>query len=475
VACVALLSCANHLEYKGIRLCRYPSSVLESNIRSSLGRVPVTSTYDTPTPTAASVWDVVLGVQAKLRWLAGVDLGCLSDEDIDALIPEVEEAARTMPVAQQSLVAQVMDRGVHEAHGCTSPMAYLQARLRLRRSEANARVGAAERFQPRTAMTGERLAPMFPAVAEALRDGAISMDHASVIATSVEHLPAAVSDADKAHAEQVLVERARESDPCLLGRYASRIEAHLDPDGVLATEEEQREAQELFLRKDLHGMWRLSGRFDAENAATIQAALSLLAKPKKQPDDSRDPRPAARRRAEALVTILGWSLDHDNQPTSGGNHPHIGVSVTLAELDARTPGRLTTGDLISGETLERMLCDAVTSLTVFSTVGAILYHGRDLRVATEAQRKALIARDKGCTHPGCDAPPWFCDVHHVIAWKDGGFTDVDEMTLRCRRHHILAHKGDWRIIMIHGIPHTIAPAWLDPSQTPRRNTAHDPP
>ncbi|MGH3374353.1 MAG: DUF222 domain-containing protein, partial [Actinoallomurus sp.] len=123
----------------------------------------------------------------------------------------------------------------------------------------------------------------------------------------------------------------------------------------------------------------------------------------------------------------------------------------LAELEARKPASLTTGDLISGETIRRMLCDAVTSITVFSPVGAILYQGRDLRLVTDAQRKALIARDKGCTHPGCDAPPWWCDAHHVTAWDDGGPTDITNLTLRCRRHHLLAHKGDWRIVMIHGI------------------------
>ncbi|HEX6445241.1 MAG TPA: DUF222 domain-containing protein, partial [Streptosporangiales bacterium] len=187
----------------------------------------MTTTHDTPTPTAASVWDVVLDVQAKLRWLAGTDLGCLPDEDVDALLVEVEEAARSVPVLQQGLVAQVLARGIPEARGCASAVAYLQVLVRLRRSEANARVGAAERFQPRTALTGEKLPPMFPVVAEALAEGAISIDHASVIATSLEHLPAAVSDVDKAHAEQVLVDRARESDPCLVGRYASRIEAHL--------------------------------------------------------------------------------------------------------------------------------------------------------------------------------------------------------------------------------------------------------
>jgi hypothetical protein len=434
----------------------------------------VTITQDTPT--VELVWDAVVNVQQTLGWLGSLDLGFLLDEDVDALLPEVEEAARVAPVVQQSLTAQVIDRGLAETYGCTSPTAYLQAKLRLRRSEANGRLGAVERFQPCTALTGEKLGPRMPAVAEALREGAISMDHATVIATSVEHLPDAVSDEDKAHAEQLLVKHARESDPCLVGRYASRIEAHLDPDGVLTTEDENRESQELFLRKDLHGMWRLSGRLDAENAATMHAALSLLATPKPGEDGSRDPRPAALRRAEALMTIVRWSLDHDGQPTSGGYRPHIGVTIGLAELEARLPGRLTTGDPVSAEAIERMLCDADTSLTVFGHTGEVLYHGRDQRTAPPGLRKAVVARDKGCTHVGCDAPPWYCQVHHIIPWKDGGLTNIDEVTLRCGRHHHLLHADrGWRAVMINGVPHTIAPAWLDPTQTPRRNTTHDPP
>jgi hypothetical protein len=79
----------------------------------------VTSTRDTPAPTTESVWDAVVGVQQAVRWLASLDLGLLPEEEIDALLMEVEEAARMVPVVQQALVAQVMDRGIGEAHGCT--------------------------------------------------------------------------------------------------------------------------------------------------------------------------------------------------------------------------------------------------------------------------------------------------------------------------------------------------------------------
>jgi hypothetical protein len=32
----------------------------------------------------------------------------------------------------------------------------------------------------------------------------------------------------------------------------------------------------------------------------------------------------------------------------------------------------------------------------------------------------------------------------------------------------------WTGVMIHGTPHWIPPPWIDPDQTPRRNTIHDP-
>jgi hypothetical protein len=33
------------------------------------------------------------------------------------------------------------------------------------------------------------------------------------------------------------------------------------------------------------------------------------------------------------------------------------------------------------------------------------------------------------------------DVHHIVAWEDGGNTDVDNGMLACGRHHTLIHHG----------------------------------
>ncbi|KAA1251721.1 DUF222 domain-containing protein [Mycobacterium simiae] len=40
-----------------------------------------------------------------------------------------------------------------------------------------------------------------------------------------------------------------------------------------------------------------------------------------------------------------------------------------------------------------------------------LYHAK--RLACPAQRIMLYAKDRGCTKPGCDAPAYHSQVHHV--------------------------------------------------------------
>src|SRR3712207_8108233 len=36
---------------------------------------------------------------------------------------------------------------------------------------------------------------------------------------------------------------------------------------------------------------------------------------------------------------------------------------------------------------------------------------------------------------------WWCDVHHLLAWIDGGQTDLDNAALLCERHHTKVHHG----------------------------------
>ena len=68
--------------------------------------------------------------------------------------------------------------------------------------------------------------------------------------------------------------------------------------------------------------------------------------------------------------------------------------------------------------------------------------GRATRTMPGAIPKALIIRDLGYTHPGCDRPHRWCDAHRVVHWADGSPISLDNLTLLCRRHHRMRHEGE---------------------------------
>jgi hypothetical protein len=55
-------------------------------------------------------------------------------------------------------------------------------------------------------------------------------------------------------------------------------------------------------------------------------------------------------------------------------------------------------------------------------------------------------RDKGCRWLGCDRPASYTSGHHIVNWIKGGPTDLDNLTLLCRRHHWLVHEGKWQLV-----------------------------
>jgi hypothetical protein len=69
----------------------------------------------------------------------------------------------------------------------------------------------------------------------------------------------------------------------------------------------------------------------------------------------------------------------------------------------------------------------------------VLDVGRATRTVTRAQWVALVARDRGCATPGCDAPPERCEAHHLRRWGEGGGTDIDNLELKCWGHHREEH------------------------------------
>ncbi|TQR83749.1 DUF222 domain-containing protein, partial [Mycobacterium hodleri] len=84
-------------------------------------------------------------------------------------------------------------------------------------------------------------------------------------------------------------------------------------------------------------------------------------------------------------------------------------------------------------------------LAVFDgATGSALNLFRARRTASRAQRLMLIARDGGCTKPGCTVPAYGSQVHHAAQdWADGGQTNVDELALACGPDNRVVGPGGW--------------------------------
>ena len=54
--------------------------------------------------------------------------------------------------------------------------------------------------------------------------------------------------------------------------------------------------------------------------------------------------------------------------------------------------------------------------------------GRSTRLANPAQRRALRGLYSTCAIPGCSVRYEHCKLHHVIWWRHGGRTDLDNLT-----------------------------------------------
>jgi 5-methylcytosine-specific restriction protein A len=112
---------------------------------------------------------------------------------------------------------------------------------------------------------------------------------------------------------------------------------------------------------------------------------------------------------------------------------------------------------------------------VLGSQGEPLDIGRATRTIPAGIRRAVVARDIGCIHPGCTKPAAWCQAHHVKHWANGGPTALANLVLRCHQHHWIVHHDGWHITFREGIPHVIPPPLVDPRQQPRRNTTHDQP
>ena len=245
--------------------------------------------------------------------------------------------------------------------------------------------------------------------------------------------------------ESQLVAAARASDVREFRSLVSYVCDALDGDGGAATANAQHERRRLHVSQLLDGMVAIDGLLDREAGEILVTALRAAMDPPR-PGDVRT---TAQRRADALVTLCEAAAPGLASGPGRAHRPSVSVDVDLEVLERRagpTLVRRVRGDgaelgRLSAETLRRIACDAGVTRVVTDGASAPLDVGRTTRVVSPALWRALVVRDGGCVASGCDRPPGWCDAHHRVHWVDGGATSLDNLELRCRRHHRAVHEG----------------------------------
>ena len=366
--------------------------------------------------------------------------------DTDALrqvVLGIEHLRRALDATQAHALAELADHQVTDRTDGTSTSRWLARKAQLPAGIARHRVALATALRHRLPESVDR----------ALTDGDIGIDHARVIAEATnDRNTDALADEIDHHLESA--QRARvfhtwrrtfQARAALLdddGTYdpttdLARNRLRLSPTtefmelrgelvgdhALIVRDTIEALADELFLAFTRDHT--LDPDIEVPNRATLRALALEEACRRALARDPDDTRPA---RTQVHLVLHGRPLADGSLAIDPIGHDRDGCPWLLRDVAL-------------------LLCDASVAATVLDGLGLPVDSGRNRRVPGPRLRRALDARDGGCTHPGCDRPPRHCDAHHVVPWERGGRTVLSNLVLLCRRHHRVAHRRCWKLTL----------------------------
>jgi len=209
------------------------------------------------------------------------------------------------------------------------------------------------------------------------------------------------------------------------------------------------ETNHLSLTDGLSGEIHLSADLVGEAAAHLRAALlkELESRYRFHRNLTRnDPSHQFPTRNQLLAEALIELTRRGTASTAGlaASAPPV-TDVTLV-INASDPVHASTPDgvCLADGTTRVLNCDATLTAVVVNSLGVPLDLGRSVRYFNHNQRRAIMIRDGGCVHPGCEAPPAWARLHHITHHQHGGNTNISNAVSLCQAHHQLIHHG-WSI------------------------------
>jgi hypothetical protein len=432
-------------------------------------------------------WEQVQAEMAELSFTA------LTAPEVLAIQNRLEKGYRSQPMVDHKLIHHLISQSAPTELGANSWPKVLSEALHISKGEAKRRIKQAELLGPRAALTGESLPPKLPNVAAAQAHGQIGAEHLKIIEKFFDDLPGHIDQQTRELAEADLARIATELGPAQFRQAADRLALLLNQDGDMPNDADRARRRYLTIEKQqADGTSRVHGQLDPEARATLDAVFAKWAAPGMcNPDDEApcvddepseeaersDYRSQGQRNHDALKAMGRSVLASGELGKHNGLPATIIVSTTLQDLQSAAGMAVTAGGtLLPMRDVIRLASQSHHYLVIYDKhTRQPLYCGRAKRFATPGQRIVLHALDRGCTRPGCTAPGYWCQVHHVDDWVAAdGETNINKLTLACGPDNRLVEEGGWTTRKRKdGRTEWIPPPHLDTGQT-RVNDYHHP-
>ncbi|GAA4159366.1 HNH endonuclease signature motif containing protein [Gryllotalpicola daejeonensis] len=411
----------------------------------------------------SKVGSAVCGALARLAGVLPVDPSALTDGQLVRLAEDLAAVHRHLDAVELAVAGEVQHRSDPESPDSLA-----------RRLGFKTAAGAIQGLTKSSGKEAQRLVAQatelkkLPTVEAAVLDGRIGREAAAAI--SSELTKTAGKDLGKADAAELslveaeLVELAVTAGADEVKARAAEKAALLD---ITAVEDQAQKAmaQRYFsIGPTVDGAAKVSGLLPAGHAAVARGLFDAFINPKGRktvtfapadevtPEDSRT---AGQKRADLFRDICASQARSAEAPEMGGDHPTVWISTTAKELHSGEGLAFYAGtpEPVPVSEAEQAACAGGIQTVIFGDDGEVLRLGRSVRGFTRRQRRAIALRDGGtCLIPGCTVPAQWCEVHHVISYKNGGNTDLDNGVLLCWFHHHEIDHGPWQIRIITGTP-----------------------
>lgn len=278
-------------------------------------------------------------------------------------------------------------------------------------------------------------------LARAVDAGLVDADRALVVVRELEALPDHVTPAERLRAEEVLTVRAQKLSVRALRRAARRVLEDLgyttavadthENTRVAAQEDKAWAAASFWIREEGDGT--MTGRFTLPVLQGRMLAKVLQA--------MTSPRRLARHRTTTTATADGqeglpwgerevdWAHEQgkafaelvSHLPTDHLSTPSTAILLVRTDLDTLRGvtdrvGVTDHDEEVSAGQVRRLAATAGIVPVVMGSDSAVLDLGRQTRVFTDSQRKALAVTYSTCAEEHCDRPFAWCEIHHDTPW-----------------------------------------------------------